>query len=86
MNKLRYTGVALMNETFSYIAIGTTALLLGSCSAGSDDIRDIKNQALNKRAYECNEIRKPPPGYAVACGNIQRECQRRSELLGYKLC
>jgi hypothetical protein len=75
-----------MNKIFSYTAIGTLALLLGSCSASSDDIRDINNQVLDKSAYECKAIRKPPPGYAVACGNIQRECQRRSELLGYKLC
>jgi hypothetical protein len=75
-----------MNQIFSYSAIGTVALLVGSCSAVNDDIRDITNQALDKRAYECKDIRKPPPGYAVACGNIQRECQRRSELIGYKLC
>jgi hypothetical protein len=75
-----------MKQIFSYTAVGTLALLLVSCSAGSDDIRDIKNQALDKSAYECKTIRKPPPGYAVACANIERECQRRSELLGYKLC
>jgi hypothetical protein len=75
-----------MNQIFSYTAIGTVILLLGSCSADRDDIRDIKNQVLNKSAYECKDSRNPAPGYAVACANIQRECQRRSELLGYKLC
>jgi hypothetical protein len=75
-----------MKQIFHYTAIGTVVLLLGSCSSGNDDIRDIKSQVLTKSAYECEDIRKPAPGYAVACANIQRECQRRSELLGYKLC
>jgi hypothetical protein len=75
-----------MNPIFRYTATGTVVLLLGGCSSGNDDIRDIKSQVLAKSAYECGDIRKPAPGYAVACANIQRECQRRSELLGYKLC
>jgi len=64
----------------------TLLLLLASCSSGNDELSVLENQTLANSAHKCRGVKTPAPGFAIACSNIYRECQRRSEQLGYKLC
>lgn len=74
------------HTTCRHMAMVTIAVLLVSCSPADSELRAINAQMLAKSADKCNGVRNPAPGYAVACTNILRECQRRSKQLGYRLC
>jgi hypothetical protein len=46
----------------------------------------VKDVPLIEQNEKCNDNQNPSPGAAISCGNIQRECARRSREKGYKVC
>lgn len=72
-----------MNKKF--INLMFVLVLLG-CSGNPGNLAQLSTSELTEQADWCSRVEDPAPGAAISCGNIERECKRRSGLRGYKLC
>ena len=61
-------------------------LVLMGCSGNPGNLARLSTSELTEQADWCASAEDPAPGAAISCGNIERECKRRSRLKGYKLC
>jgi hypothetical protein len=59
-------------------------LLLGL--SGCEKSMNISDEALSAHIEECLINDNLSPGMAVACGNYQKECQRRGKATGNYFC
>ncbi|MAR92263.1 MAG: hypothetical protein CML06_15510 [Pseudomonadales bacterium] len=59
-------------------------MLLSAC--GDSKFADMPQAELQDRYYECENASSLSPGAAITCDNIRRECDRRADELGRKVC
>ena len=62
------------------------ALLLCGCDSSRNTLADVTNYELAEQAYRCRSLRDPAPGAAISCNNVVRECSKRSDTAGYRVC
>jgi hypothetical protein len=61
-------------------------LLSTACSNGAKNISALKDVDLIHQNERCADNHNPSPGAAISCGNITRECKRRTSEKGFKVC
>ena len=54
--------------------------------SGCEKSMNISDEALSEYIEECLTNDNLSPGMAVACGNYQKECQRRGKATGNYFC
>ncbi len=67
---------------YRVILVGLLVLGLNGCQQEMD----ISDQELIEKIEECLTVEEKSPGMAVACGNYQRECERRGKATGNYFC
>ncbi len=55
------------------------ALSLALTGCGESKFAKLSDQELSEKMRRCRANTNPSPGAAVACGNYEKECQRRRE-------
>lgn len=55
----------------------TTAMALLIMACGDSKMAKLSDTELNEKIERCRANTSPSPGFAVACDNYQRECDRR---------
>ena len=56
------------------------------CLSACEKSLSISDEELVKKIAECQSGKELTPGMAVACGNFQKECQRRGKKTGNYIC
>ncbi|HAG94373.1 MAG: hypothetical protein CMK83_25105 [Pseudomonadales bacterium] len=57
---------------------------LSAC--GDSKFADMPQSELQERYSQCENASSLSPGGAITCDNIRRECERRAEDKGRKVC
>lgn len=61
-----------------------SVILLSAC--GDSKFADLSGTELQDRYHRCENADSLSPGGAITCDNIRRECERRAEEIGRKVC
>lgn len=65
--------------------VSMSVLLMQGCDGGA--FGEMSNSELQSRFSECKAAgNSMAPGTAITCGNIERECSRRADSLGRRVC
>jgi hypothetical protein len=72
-----------MRTLFSCLSFLLLSLLAG---CGDSKFADLSSSELQDRYYDCEQSSNMSPGAAITCDNIRRECERRADEKGRKVC
>ncbi len=61
-------------------------ILLTLISCGDSKFAELSDSELQDRYYQCENASSLSPGAAITCDNIRRECERRADEKGRKVC
>jgi len=61
-----------------------SVLMLSAC--GDSKFADISGSELQDRYSRCENADSLSPGGAITCDNIRRECERRADEKGRRVC
>ncbi len=67
------------------LLISVLSILLAACDSNSK-LRSMSDHELAEKHGECLDKKPTAPGYATACENFRKECDRRRKELGSFVC
>ncbi len=67
------------------LLISTLVLVLAGCD-GNSKLKSMPDYELAEKYGECLDKKPTAPGYATACENFRKECERRRQELSSFVC
>ena len=74
----------MMRPMLGFVTLLLSGFLLNGC--GDSKFAELSQSELQDRYYECENASSLSPGAAITCDNIRRECDRRADDAGRKVC